>query len=89
MSELNSGIPVYIIWLDACSGEDWIDLAEAVKEPLAEIHSVGFLMHKNQDRVLLALNIDQTNAKVSQYIAIPQRWISTIVELRSDQQPRA
>jgi hypothetical protein len=64
----------YLIWYDASSFDDWIDISE-VKPELAEIHSCGILVSENKEALVIAVNKDNTNDKVSCSMSVPKAWI--------------
>lgn len=73
---------LYVIWLDHCSVSSWMDREEAIKTAdMAEIHTVGWLIHEDKDKLVLALNIDSSNDNVSDAITIYKKCITERIEV--------
>lgn len=73
--------PVLAVWVDAVSEDSWTDLPEAKDLELHTIHTLGFLFHEDERRILIAANWDVDRDGVSQYIAIPKSWLIQITPL--------
>lgn len=68
---------VYIVWEDACSIEDWTPLEEARKYETTRCVTVGHLILKDKDKIIIALNIHPNGpeVKVSDCMIIPTKNI--------------
>jgi len=66
---------VLVTWQDAVSVDAWEDISKAKETNLHTIHTLGFLIHEDEDRYLIAHNIDLDGDACSQHIAIPKTWI--------------
>lgn len=73
---------VYVQWHDATSDDSTVDFAEAQDGTCHLIQTVGWLIHSDKSRVVLAMNRDNAAGKVFQYIAIPRSWCEVIHTLR-------
>ncbi len=71
----------YVVWCDAVSVDDWTEREEAETEYMHTIHSVGFVIRQDEERIILALNHDQNSDKVAQYIVIPRAWVKSYREI--------
>lgn len=49
--------PAYVMWEDAFSIDPWETEEEMHKNEPKMIHAVGFLVHKDAKRIILALNV--------------------------------
>jgi len=73
--------PTLVIWNDAYSEDDWTDESEVEKDQGVIVHSAGFLIKKTKTHIILALNHDVTNEKVSCTIYIPTKMVKKIIPL--------
>jgi hypothetical protein len=74
--------PVYIIWHDAVSNDAWEELKEAKDLHPHQIHTLGFLLDEDKNKVVVALNFDIEREGASQMLSIPRSWIVKIRKLR-------
>lgn len=72
---------IFLVWKDAVSCDDWISVDEAKDEELAEIRTLGLLVHQDQFVYRIALNWDVSNGKVSQVLTVPKAWVSFVLIL--------
>lgn len=65
---------IQVKWVDSESnGHPWLDrsaLVEWINEPDLICHSAGFLLHENEEHILLALSV--TDDQVGLCLKIPQ-----------------
>lgn len=73
--------PVLVVWEDAVSDDSWVDSDDRDDLDPHQIHSIGWLLHENANRILIALSLDNTRNGASQRLAIPKAWIQKIVHL--------
>jgi hypothetical protein len=73
--------PVFVIWEDAYSIDHWTDREEIEKNQSTIVHSAGFLIESNNDRIILALNHDTSNDCLSCIMVIPKDMIRALVTL--------
>lgn len=75
---------VDITWMDASSHSGWMPLEVVDKEAtLFECHSVGYLLKRSKERVIVAQNLSTKSVgKVSDVMVIPAGWITAIKVLR-------
>ncbi len=64
-----------ITWQDAVSEDEWEDIEKAKDLELHTIFTLGFLLHEDDCKIILAHNWDSDREGVSQHIAIPKGWI--------------
>lgn len=86
---------VEVEWLDARSVYEQLDLSEArEKVKLSKRFSVGYLVHRDKECVLIAATFDPAERKVERestldedggadWTIIPRGWVQSIVELSS------
>lgn len=65
---------LFLVWRDATSSDDWCSLSE-LELSCHKIASVGFLLHEDEETLVLALNRDPSEEAASQVIRIPKAWI--------------
>ena len=75
-------VPVYVIWHDAVSEDDWQDLDSAKELHSHQIHSLGFLIEEDKNRIVIALSLDKENDSASQTLVIPKTWMLGMKKLR-------
>jgi len=67
---------IKVTWHDATSCDAWEDLGAVMNHGLHEVTTCGFFIHENDERLIVALNLDEVGNSASQYIAIPKAWIT-------------
>lgn len=75
---------VNVTWMDASSHSGWMPLEVVDKEAtLFECHSVGYLLKRTKDRVIVAQNLSERSVgKASDIMVIPSNWVTGIKVLR-------
>lgn len=73
--------PVFVIWDDAFSVDEWMAADAVVEEKGTMVHSVGFLIKKTKDHLILALNHDTSNDQLSCIIYIPISMVKALIPL--------
>lgn len=73
---------VSVEWTDACSHNNagWNNLAEVVALDVERITSVGWLVHKCKDKLVLVASM-AADGHVSGDVTIPAGWAVKITEL--------
>ena len=75
------GFPfVKVVWFDAESTDNWEDIKGPNRE-LRPIISVGQLIEDSDDRIVIAMSIDNYNEKCSMIKVIPNFWIESLEPL--------
>ena len=65
---------VYVEWVDAVTGEGWIDKDDAIGEcPI--IKSIGFVVGESKTAITITHSVDDEHDNVSGHIRIPKAWI--------------
>jgi hypothetical protein len=74
---------VQVDWLDPCEdGPTWQTHGEAIERKPAECHSVGYLAHQDDERVVLCSTwIYDDDETVSRPLVIPAGCVVRVVEL--------
>ena len=69
-----------IVWLDAVAESGWEENATTKKLKLEECITVGFLIEKNKDSLIVASSVSkkENNARM----CIPIKWIKSIKKLK-------
>ena len=70
-----------VIWEDATSIDPWVDEAEVFADSCHLVHSVGFVIAKDSERVTLALNHDTGSDSLSCIMLIPNGMVRAFVPL--------
>jgi hypothetical protein len=72
------GFPlVKVVWFDAESTDDWEDII-GIDRSLRPIISVGHMIEEHEDRIVIAMSIDNYNEKCSMVKTIPMFWIEDL-----------
>ena len=74
---------VFVVWEDAFSVDAWTSDTEIVEDKLICIHSVGFLIIKNKNKITLSLNHDLDSDTLSCVINIPRKMVKSIKFLKT------
>jgi len=72
---------VRITWLDARDTETgWLDIKDVVNAPLATCQEVGWMVHNNEEKVIIMRSYSRDKDEISGggAIAIPKGWITKI-----------
>ena len=75
--------PCMVEWSDANSLSGWH--RENMEHDLAPCVTMGFLINKNKERILLAMNLDTQDPKdyaVGMLMAIPSGWVEKVTVLK-------
>jgi hypothetical protein len=71
--------PVYVQWKDAVSFDEWTD--GEVPE-LHVIHTLGFLIHEDKEKIVIAMQVDPDSESRSMEMAIPRGMIVKLKKLK-------
>jgi len=72
---------VAVEWGDARGDSGWHSFEDAVDAPLVNITTIGLLIHKDKERIVLAAQWDRDVAVVSEITTIPRTWQTKITYL--------
>ena len=73
--------PVFVSWVDPHSVDEWSEVDEVeMKHPL--IHSVGYLIKQTKDTLVIALNYDQHDEKISCSMVLPMSCVREIKQVK-------
>ena len=86
MVRLKMGQPVYVEWVDAFSCAGWEDVDEAISAPLPVCCSIGFFVHQDKERFVIAntLGTRRDWDRVAGLQVIPKGSILSIERLDKD-----
>ena len=73
--------PVFVIWDDAFSIDEWTPANEVCEAKNTSVHSIGFLIKRTKHHLILALNHDVDNDMLSCIIYIPTSMIKALIPL--------
>ena len=73
--------PHIVEWIDSCSGSQWTDIDRVRTWKATTVTSVGFLIEKTSEKVVLSLNYDSPNNNVADSIVIPRSAVKKIRRL--------
>lgn len=68
---------VHLIWVDSESSNEWTAIDD-LNEPLTEIHSVGMLIHQDDERYVLAVSYDPDTMSGNGIMYIPRAAVKKI-----------
>lgn len=71
---------VEVEWIDAQSGMYCTDIGELIKTKLMRTYSAGYLIHKDQEKIILAFMLFGED-KVKHHQMIPRKMIKKITYL--------
>lgn len=76
---------VVVEWLDACSHYSAMPLSQAVALPLAFRHTAGYLLHHDEERLVIAATFDpppnpNEEPGYADITVIPTGWVKAIQE---------
>ena len=73
---------VMIIWRDCVSYDPWDSMDEHRNRNLHEIKSIGFLVSKTKESLVIVQNIDLESADASMSMSIPMLMVKSIKEIK-------
>ena len=82
---------VLVTWLDAKDGQTgWHSLEDIGKESLALCYSVGWLLVRNNEKVVIMSDYAECDddKEGGRHIAIPNGWVKSITNLERKQNER-
>lgn len=68
---------VEVVWIDACDKFEQFTLDEARKQTLVERHTTGYLVHRDEERTIIAHDWDPPN-EVCNVVVIPSGWVKQV-----------
>ena len=78
---------VLVTWLDAKDGQTgWHSLDDIEKEKLATCYSVGWLMVRNNEKVVIMADYSEfeDDKEGGRHIAIPNGWVKSVTFLTDE-----
>jgi hypothetical protein len=78
---------VLVTWLDAKDGQTgWHSLDDIEKEKLATCYSVGWLMVRNNEKVIIMADYSEfeDDKEGGRHIAIPNGWVKSVTFLTDE-----
>ena len=78
---------VLVTWLDAKDGQTgWHSLDDIEKEKLATCYSVGWLMVRNNEKVIIMADYSEfeDDKEGGRHIAIPNGWVKSVTFLTEE-----
>ena len=72
---------VRVTWLDARDTETgWLDIKEVIGAPLAVCQEVGWMIHNNDEKIIIMRSYSKDKDEISGggAIAIPKGWVTKI-----------
>ena len=84
---------IEIVWLDHITSHDWTPLWKAKGFQLSEVHTIGYIIDENDDRIITAStfspsrtdSIQQEESVVSEVTVIAKRLILSIKNLEVEE----
>jgi hypothetical protein len=68
---------MHLIWIDSESTNEWTEVSN-LNSKLTEIHSVGFLVHQDKERYVLAVSYDSDNDAANGIMYIPKKAVKKV-----------
>jgi hypothetical protein len=68
---------VHLIWVDSEVGDSWTEIS-SLAEPLTDIHAVGFLIHQDEERYVLAVSFDPDTESANGIMHIPRAAVKKV-----------
>lgn len=68
---------IHCVWIDSESDNSWRPLEE-LDEAMTEIHSVGFLVHQDFERYVLAVSFDPDTQSANGIMHIPRAAVKKV-----------
>ena len=57
----------HVVWRDASHSEGhWVDLNDIASQDLPTIESAGFLVHEDDEKIIIAASVDTSNTQQTQ-----------------------
>lgn len=84
MEQKNPLRPVFVIWEDAFSIDEWTNIEDLKEGPSATVHSCGLLVEETPKQIILTLNYDTSNDNVSCVMVIPKDMVRAIIHLDNE-----
>ena len=57
----------HVVWQDASHSEGhWVDLNDIASQDLPTIESAGFLVHEDDEKIIIAASVDTSNTQQTQ-----------------------
>ena len=87
----------HVVWQDASHPEGhWVDLNDIASQDLPTIESAGFLVHEDDEKIIIAASVDTSNTQqtqtTTQYVSgemiIPVAMILQLTHLDSAKENR-
>ena len=78
---------VLVTWLDAKDGQTgWHSIEDIEKEKLATCYSVGWLMVRNNEKVIIMADYSEfeEDKEGGRHIAIPNGWVKSVTFLTDE-----
>lgn len=72
---------VEITWIDSMTHSGWRDIEEAMEKSVANCKTVGYILRKDEDMIVLAMSWSENAEQVSDVTCIPSVAVEEIVEL--------
>lgn len=76
--------PVVVVWFDAVSYDEWEEIEDAKDLELHTIKTLGFLVHEDETRIIIATSWDVEREAVAGKWAIPKTWLVSMQEITLD-----
>lgn len=73
---------VLVKWIDSGGNGKWIGIAEAEKDDVCEIETIGYLITDDESKVTVGQSWDDGNKCVNAILTIPKIAVTSIEMLR-------
>ena len=70
--------PVYLVWMDCNSDNDWMDRIGITDLPLGRIEVLAWCLHEDEETIKISPCIDTTNHTAGDVWAIPKKLVTEI-----------
>jgi hypothetical protein len=72
---------VIVTWIDAVSEDSWTDIEEAKKIHPPTMKTLGYLLHQDEHRIVVAASYDEENHSVASIYSIPLTWVLNTITI--------
>jgi hypothetical protein len=69
---------IFIRWIDATGADGWVRASKLIEDEnkLAEIETIGYLVHEDKQSITLTMAKDISNGNCGAYMSIPKVCIT-------------
>ena len=73
---------VAVEWFDAVANDEWLSLDDAISLEPQKITTIGWLIHDDDFKIIVAASKDDDNSQLGNTWCIPKVWTVAIEKIR-------